>query len=378
MHSHTQTPGGVVFRMLFAAAMLHGACSSASAGSVNPDISVIGDIRGVWTDADPAEDEVDLDLHEVEIAWVGPLNPWASAEVYLGIHGTEGIEVEEAKIMLDRYFPAGLGLTVGRMLLDFGQINPTHAHAYPHLDRPLMHERFFGADGALDTGIRLDWLAPVDVVTLRATIGAVRGDVLLGGHTHDHADEGADDGEEDDHHAEEVDDHDVEPEVGYTGRVDLFVEPTADVSFLLGASVLTGEWDPHENSRATWIDVDGKLRFDLGPDRTLLFNGEAVFGSVEAGAEGQADADPVGWFTSTELRFNRRWNAGGFMESATERLHDEHETRRFGTFIGFSLLEESTMFRVLGRVTDPEEGDSSREVIVQALFGLGPHQAHRY
>ncbi len=371
MHS-AWAPGGAALMALFVPLVLLGVAPAATAGTTNPDISVIGDIRATWTDADPAEDEFDLGLHEVEIACVGPLNPWASAEVYLGIHGTEGIEVEEAKVMLDRYFPGGFGMTIGRMLLDFGQINPSHSHAYSFLDRPLMHQMFFGADGALDTAVRVDWLAPLDAVTLRVTAGAVRGDVFLGGHSHDHAE--AAEYEAADHDAAHV----ADPELGYTGRIDVFGEPSEDVSFLLGATVMVGEWNPHAGAMATWIDVDGKVRFDLGPNRTLLVNVEAVMGSIDAVAGEQASVDPAGWFASTNLRLDRRWNVGGFAESATERLDDEPETRRYGAFLGYSLLEESTMFRLLGRVTDPEEGDSASEVIVQALFGLGPHQAHRY
>ena len=91
-----------------------------SAGPVNPDISVIGDARIAWSDASE-DDKPVLELHELELAFVGPLNPYASAEAYLGIHGTEGIEVEEAKLILDRYFPGGFGVTAGQFLLDFGQ-----------------------------------------------------------------------------------------------------------------------------------------------------------------------------------------------------------------------------------------------------------------
>jgi len=337
------------------------ALAPASAGPVNPDISVLGDVRASWTDA-AEDDEPDLALHEVEIAFVGPLNPYATGEVYLGIHGNEGIEVEEAKLILDRYLPGGLGITAGQFLLDFGQLNRIHSHAYPFLDRPLVHEEMFGEDGLRDAGARLDWLAPIDAVTVRASAGAVRGDVLLGGHHH---------GAEEEAEAAE------EPELGYTGRVELFAEASRDVSFLVGASALHGTFDPHEDAKATWIDVDAKLRVDLGPNRTLVVNVEGVTGSRDATEEAPA-VDPNGFFASADLRATKRWNVGGFVEGSTEPEDDDVSTLRYGGFVGLALMEETTLFRLLGRRTDPDEGDAAAEVILQALFALGPHRPHRY
>jgi len=332
------------------------------AAPVNPDLSVIGDIRGLWDDV---TEEASIELHEVEIGFVGPVNPYASAEVFLGIHGVDGIEVEEAKLVLDRYFPAGFGLTLGRKLLDFGQLNPVHAHAYPFLDRPLMHQEFFGDDGAADIGARLDWLAPVDAVTLRATAGVVRGDVLAGGHSHEEPAEGEEESEED-------------PELATTGRVDLFVEASRNVSFLAGGSVLHGSPDAHEpDAKATIACADAKVVCDLGPDRKLVVNAEAMFGTFDATDEAPA-VDPRGWFASADLRASKRWNLGGFAGGTDERADDTVHTMRYGGFVGLALMEETTLFRAVVRRTDPDEGDGATEFLLQALFSLGPHRPHRY
>ncbi|NNE42662.1 MAG: hypothetical protein HKN12_00510 [Gemmatimonadetes bacterium] len=329
--------------------------TDSAAQKLNPQISVIGDTRLSYSDA---TEEASLELEGVEFAFLGPLNPYASAEVFIGVHEGDTFEIEEAKLLLERYLPAGLGLTVGRTLLDFGQLNPLHPHAYPFLDRPLMHSELFGEDGAVDTAVRLDWIAPTDGVTLRATAGAVRGGVLSGGHGHDHEDEES-------------------PEIGFTGRVDLFAEPSGGTSFLIGGSVLHGETDPESGASGTFFGVDGKATFDLGPSRSLVLNAEAVFASLDATDEAGA-ADPSGVFASVDLRLNPRWNIGGFGESTTEREDDSVRTSRFGGFLGLALMEESTAFRVVGRTTDPDGGARETEVIVQALFGLGPHQPHRY
>jgi hypothetical protein len=340
----------------------------AQAGPVNPDISVLGDTRLSYIDRDGSSD-TGLELVETEIAFVGPVNPYASAEAYLGIHGVDQVEIEEAKLIVERGLPGGLGLTVGRMLLDFGQLNTVHAHAYPFLDRPLVHQEMFGEDGALDVAARLDWIAPIDAVTLRATAGILRGDAFLGGHEHD-----AGGGANPDTTSAEAD---AAPEIGFSGRLELFAEPADDVSFRVGGSVLTGEHDPDESARALWTSVDGKVRWDLGPARSLVANAEAAFGSLDGTVE-HAASDPWGWFGSLDFRMSRRWNVGSFVEGTSERFEDGVTTTRTGAFVGFALLEETTLFRLIARTTDPDEGESTNEVILQTLFGLGPHRPHRY
>lgn len=344
---------GAVFALAFT--------TGSAAGPVNPDISVIGDTRANWSES---ENDVSLAFEEAELSIVGPLNPYASAVVTLGFSEEEGIDIEEAKLSLDRYFPGGFGLTAGKYLVDFGQLNQIHAHAYPFIDRPLMHQVFFGEEGIKDVGARLDWIAPVswEKVSIRAAAGAVRGDLFLG--------------PEDDRVVVEGQDE-PEPEIGGTGRLELFVEPSENSSFLLGGSVLYGTYDPSVDAYATWFGPDLKVRFDLGPQSTLILNGEAAFGSLDA-TEATPSADPNGWFASADYRANKRWNFGGFAEATTARFDDELRTNRYGGFVGMSLMEETTLFRILGRTTDPENGDSNAEAIVQAIFGLGPHRAHRY
>jgi hypothetical protein len=353
--------GRVHCALLFGAGFLLAFAGGSDAGPVNPDISVIGDTRAIWSES---EDDVSLVFEEAEISMVGALNPYASAIVTLGITEEEGIDIEEAKLSLDRYFPGGFGLTAGKYLVDYGQLNQVHAHTYPFIDRPLMHQAFFGEEGIKDVGVRLDWIAPSpwETVSVRAAAGGVRGDLFLGPEDEREVPEG---------------EEEPEPEIGGTGRLELFVEPSENTSFQLGGSVLYGKFDPQTDAYATWAGPDLKVRFDLGPQTTLIVNGEATFGSLNATAA-TPSADPNGWFTSADFRANKRWNFGGFAESTTGRFQDDARTNRYGGFVGFALLEETTLFRVLGRTTDPEDGDSEAEAIVQAIFGLGPHRAHRY
>ncbi|MCA9753826.1 MAG: hypothetical protein KC591_16635 [Gemmatimonadetes bacterium] len=334
----------------------------ALAQKLNPDLSVIGDVRAQAVDTD-GESTHSLELHEVEVGLAGALNPYASAVVYLGIHGTEGIEVEEAKLTLDRYLPASLALTAGQSLLDFGQINPRHRHAFPWLDAPLMHQEFFGEDGARDVTARLDWLAPTTGPAIRASAGVLGGTSLLGGHDHAAADS--------------IDAEEDAPELGASGRLELFAQPSGSVSFAIGGSVLHGAYDPADGAHATWLDIDAKFNFDLGPTRKLVLQVEGVKGTLEASEETSAQ-DPTGFFAVADLRLDRRWNVGGWAESTAERADDSIRTSRYGGFVGLQLMEETTVFRAVARRTSPDEAPASNELVLQALFSLGPHQPHRF
>lgn len=217
---------------------------------------------------------------------------------------------------------------------------------------------------------------PFSGVTLQASAGALRGDVFLGGHAHSEEEHAHERGDSASVHEEEEEES-SEPEIGGSGRLQLFLEPSPDVAVSVGGSVLHGAVDPVHDARATWISVDSKVRLDLGPSRTLVLNGEVVFGSIDARDE-LAAVDPNGWFASADLRASRRWNLGGFAESSTERDEDDHRADRFGAFVGLSLMEETTVFRLLARHTEPAEGDGTMDVVLQAIFGLGPHAPHRY
>ena len=109
----------------------------AAAQNVNPEISVIGDVRAFVNDnsGDPDEGELQLDLESVELALQGYLNPFARADVYVAYHDEE-LTVEEAYATILRGLPWGLQVRAGKYRVDFGKLNLLHPHAYSFLDTP--------------------------------------------------------------------------------------------------------------------------------------------------------------------------------------------------------------------------------------------------
>lgn len=271
---------------------------TAAQTTVNPDISLIGDFRARVHD-DPAypdeSEKLQLDFHELEIAATGYLNPFARADVFIGIHGTEGpVEIEEAYLTLLRGLPLNLQLKAGQYLADFGKINTQHPHQWSWISRPLMHQEMFGDDGLKDVGFNLSTLVPVgsSALTLSASVLKNGG---LGAHHHDEV---------------------AEPEepagrknLALLGRLSLFA-PLSDVTSLdVGVSYLRAEFDVEEHRYADLGNFDFKLKWRPDQYRSLTLNGELLVNTRQVDADSETATEDVrsyGAFAALDYQFLKR------------------------------------------------------------------------
>jgi len=128
----------------------------ASAGVINPDISILGQPFARWTDdpSDPSAKRFVLNEGEVETVFDAYLNPYAKGYFVLSL-GEEGIEVEEGYFTLLRGLPGGLALKGGKYRVGFGKLNVMHPHAVPFADRPRVLAAYLPGDEAFNaTGSR--------------------------------------------------------------------------------------------------------------------------------------------------------------------------------------------------------------------------------
>lgn len=105
--------------------------------------------------------------------------------------------------------------------------------------------------------------------------------------------------------------------------------------------------------------------------------------------EGNEKLNSYGAYGYIDYRFSQIYNVGGIIEWAKmEEAHhhegeDEHEIekhdiKRYGLFVGFAPLEETSMVRLAGHWNDPKEGDGFWELTLQLVIGLGPHKPHNF
>lgn len=352
--------------------------------TINPDISLIGDIRafGHTDAARPDErDNVNMNLHEAEIAIQGYLNPYARADAFFGWHEGTNAEIEELYFTISRGIPFGIAVRGGRYLLLFDKINPLHPHAYSFVHRPLMQEEFFGEEGLRDVGVRASMLVPIGNVATELSVDVLKNEWLTP-HEHDHAAEHEDAEEED---AEET----VPNERSFLGRIESFFVIDDVTSLSIGASALTGV--PEEDERRTTAGLDAKFKWK--PDRYQSFTAVAEWmvndglatHDHEHEAAGVVDEHEVesitsyGLFGYFDYQFRQRYNIGAVGDWTQYAEDSDRSMWRLGGFAGFAPVEETTLLRLLVDYThDVNADDGFWTATLQLVFSLGPHRPHTF
>jgi hypothetical protein len=384
--------------LLIVPAMLAVITAAAVAQNINPDISVVGDIRAFTTNnpEDPKEDKLQLDLESVELALQGYLNPFVRADVYISYHDGS-FEVEEAYATILRGLPGGLQLRAGKYRVDFGKLNLLHPHAYSFLDTPLLHQAYLGEEGLNDIGVNLNWQLPLGDAALTLSGNVLKGDFAKPhehGHTeHQHAHSATGLWRRGGLAAHGHEQHSVQTDLGYSQRLSLFLPTATYAGVEFGANALQGKLDTLTGREVRLLGADVKYRWAPDKYRSLTVQGEWIrskrdvhhhhhheaIGRLdeEHEPEGVERVSADGFFAFFDWRFAQRYNMGAIFERF-DHPEEAHVTRkRAGVFAGFQVMEESTILRLLLRRSEGTGmGSSVREAILQLVFSLGPHKAH--
>jgi len=358
-------------------ALAHAATAHAQS-SINPDISLIGDVRAHWNnnELDGSSDRLNLDLEEGELAIQGYLNPYSRGDVFLAFLPDGGAEIEELYITFTRGLPLGMSVKAGQYLLDFGKINMLHPHAYSFIVRPLASDMFFGDEGLRDVGVKVS--LPIPTGNIATTISA---DVLKGGFL---ASEEADGG---------TAEAGTPNERAFAGRWSSFVTLGEFTSLSLGATTVTGV--PEEGTRRWIWGGDVKLRWKPDRYRSFTVIGE-YFGNrqpidvLEPAPPGQSAGlshageeheylNRHGVFGYIDYQFRQRFNTGA-MGDWVQGSESETETFwRAGAFAGFAPVEETSLLRLLVAYNKDVATDQEYwSGILQLVFSLGPHKPHAF
>ena len=364
--------GAVVFYVHWATILI----SDGTAQTTNPDISLITDFR-TFTHNDtamPAEKgNANLDLHEIELAIQGYLNPYSRADIFIAKHGVEGeVEIEEANATFLRGLPLGLNVKVGKYLVDFGKLNTLHPHAYHFVERPLLQTVFFGEDGFNDIGINISFLLPTGSVYSQVSFNLLKGDFASTQHHH---------GEETTH--ETAEEENLKQPPGYSGRISAHAQVSDYANLEFGLSGATGIYDLHEKLRLYYGGVDVKYKWVPSRYTSLTLQGEALVShrKIEAGTDsdhGEAfqTVNTFGFFSYANLQFRRRWNAGVMGDWTQSPDSRDEKYRAVSFFGGFAPMEETSVIRLLLRREKHPDEKAFNVALVQVIFSLGPHKAH--
>lgn len=320
---------------------------------------------------------------EVELALFGQIDPYARAEVRIEAGeedaGEIAVHLAEAHLTL-LALPFNTQLKMGQMRNRFGLLNPIHEHDRPFIDTPNALRWFLGAEGLVERGAELTWVAPLPFF-LEGLVGVFNGD------------------------NEDAFGRGKLNEPLLTGRLRTFLELGDWSAIQLGVSVASGETP--DRRRNTLLGFDAKYKYTpegwQQPLLTLL--GELIYQERRINVLGEdTDGDGVqdtpdetrrftrlGWYAGGEVRpFRTGWLRGvgaGFRYDWTQYPVMRGREWAVGPFLSFSP-SEFLRFRLGYKHTERATRDgftdnesSARkvdEILFQATFILGAHPAHPF
>jgi hypothetical protein len=334
---------------------------TAKAGVTNPDISAIGQVVGQYTgDSSSAfPKKPTIGLGEVEFVLDAALNPYLNGAFVLSL-GTESIEIEEAYASVIRGLPCHLAIKTGKYRLGFGKLNPAHPHAYPFISTPRVMdpERAMllpGEESFNDVAVQVSTLIPV----AGSYSLMVSGDLLQGDSFHPGM-AGAD--------------------FGGLGRlVNSFI--IGDVApSEIGFSITRGVNDPAKHTATVVAGADLKTKIAISPIVNSTVQAEFIYKNADHmdSLAGATTEKRTGFYAFTNFFIKGHYNAGVLYEQY-ESPYDAGKTDRgIKPFIGFAVLEESTLLRLAYEYFVPHAGNPNSMVELQFLYSMGPHKAHQF
>ncbi len=345
------------------------ASSISAQTTLNPDISLVGDVRAFSHDdpSRPTESkEFNLQSPNMELMVAGYLNPYSRADAVVAWEDGENANIEELYATILRGLPLDMNLRVGKYRLEFGRLNPLHPHAYSFIYVPLPHEEFFGGEGLNDMAIRASFVLPTGKLYTEAMGAVLKGDILQG------EDEGGDSGEG----GEATEPADTRVKPGFFGRLTTSAGMSDNAELTAGLSAVTAEYDRAEHLRAWVFGTDVKYKWRPDRNRSLTLEGE-LLGNHRDLDDGQS-VTSWGGFGYLDYHFRRQYNLGSIFEYTQGSTDSDFHIWRTGVFVGFSPVEETSLVRLVGDWTEPKGEDGFWTVTVQLVFSLGPHQPHNF
>jgi hypothetical protein len=320
------------------------------------------------------------------------------AETTIALHDDaegSGVEVEEAFVD-PQVLPAGLGARFGRFYSAVGYLNSFHTHAWDFHDAPLAYRAMLG-NQYRDDGVRLNWIAPIDLYLNLGAELLAGNSFPAGGSTHTpgnvyslFANIGGDIG---DSHAWQAGlstlqvDVDARASSGsagdsvFTGNSDLYI---ADFVW---------KWAPHGNAtqqnfklqgELLYRDEDGPLQYTSGVDQAQLAYSGHQYGYY---LQGVYQFMPR-WRTG--LRYDRLsannrllvTNLGGFASAQDvidgSGLNDAgHRPERWSLMLDWTPSEFSRLRAQYNR-DDSRATQTDQQWSLQYIMSLGAHGAHAF
>ena len=362
------------------------------AGVVNPNISVIGQpYVGLSNDPEsPDRNRVHMDVGETEFMFDDYLNPYSRGTIILSL-ADEGLELEEGYFTLLRGLPGSLTVKAGKYRVGFGKLNLAHPHALPFAERFGVLAAYLPGDESYnETGMSVSTRLPAPGdMSLEASVDWLQGNSFRRERHVDLSDIDAGD---------PINSYDTGPDrsdetrPAFVGRISAFVMAGERSGVEFGMSATQGTNNVAAQTRTRVYGADVKAKLWHSPQSYLVLQGELLKLNREDAAWDAATGmythttvSPVGGYVFADYNFARRYNVGASYEGYQADTMDKEYNQAFGLFAGFSLMEETTAFRLDWTHAIPGTPDGADEDVptvdtftFRMIYSMGPHKAHQF
>jgi hypothetical protein len=298
---------------------------------------------------------------EAEFSLYAPIDHIFDGELSAAAHDESGVsifELHEAYLGSDRLIE-GSRFRLGQFFLGVGRLNRIHRHDWPFISAPLVHEKFFGPEGVIDSGLEYSVLLPLPFY-LDVTAG------ICNGFTYGHA-----------HNAGEKP---IKP-TRY-GRIATFAS-FRDIDIQPAVSGLARQAADGESMEL--LGLEYTMKVPSGGFDKLLLQAEIWERNVRP-KDGELER-AVGYYIYPQYDFHSRIQAGiryDYLSTISLRdangKHMDNAESAYVPTVALKPSEFSTLriaFNILEK-TISRAKSSNRSVELQGTFVLGAHPAHNF
>lgn len=329
-----------------------------------PQISVVANGGVLFQDRKRDESRNRFEQDELELAFQSYVYPSVrfDAIIALGKEHDFSAELEEGYATVVQLGNTPFGARLGRMRLPFGRVNPIHPHQLLYRDYPLPIANLLGEHGAISNGGLLKYLVPSGNLFAELQVGLFT--------LNDHAALGVS-------HAHEHEEHDADTlsaqgQLLRMARLSLAPTINRDNELEIGFSGLTTRAQNGDNLRL--LGVDFQYRRFFAAAQRLLLAGEWLQHRRESGGTG---VNRHGYYLLASYKPDRYWEYGIRYDWSRRAFltADEDVTsadRALSAILTYRLNEQS-FIRLQWRNLKPADDSVRNELLVQLMFGFGPH-----
>ena len=334
-----------------------------------------------------------LSLRESELAIAANIDPDFRGNLLLSIDEANAISVEEA------YFQTiglgnGLSLKGGRFFSAIGYQNEIHSHAWDFVDAPLLYRAFLSGENYADDGLQLKWLAPAEnLIEFGAEIG--RGKDRPGSNRNKNgsaagtlfAHLGGDIG---DSHSYRIGLSALRTSPRDALINDINPAGTNVTNAFTGKTTIAGadfvyKYAPNGNATHTNLKLQGEY-FRRHENGVLTYDTASLSAASIASSYSTTQA---GWYLQSVYQFIPQWRAGlrfdrldrGTVDLGTANAGNvqlvHYNPSRTSIMFDYSP-SEFTRFRLQFAQDKSRQNLTDNQVVLQYIFSLGAHGAHKF